>query len=533
MTTRVVDLFAGPGGLGEGFSGFQEDGLPKFKIAISVEKEESAHRTLTLRAFFRQFEKGQVPDEYYEFLKGNLGNNPEDELFRISEFNEPLQNAKREAQRLTLGEDSQRTIYRKIRETLADEEFVLIGGPPCQAYSLAGRSRNYGDRKKNYSAVADNRNFLYLEYLKIIAKFQPAVFVMENVKGMLSARIDGRLIFDSILKDLGNPGRACNVKPDKGGSSSKYRIYSFVHSRDSEDLFAKGQEVIKPKDYLIRAEDYGVPQSRHRVILLGVREDIGFINEETQLLKPSRHITNTREVISDLPKLRSKLSKGEDSLENWRSVLDGFSSSALQKLEKDKSIPSAVLESIVYQLESVKYSPVSVGADKGVKKENKKLDSRLDKPLCDWFKDEKLDVYVINHEARGHIKEDLHRYFFYSTFAKVRGESPTSKNLPKALWPEHKNFSTGKFADRFRVQLLNRPSTTITSHISKDGHYYIHYDPLQCRSLTVREAARIQTFPDNYYFAGNRTQQYVQVGNAVPPYLAMQLARVVFNILNT
>jgi Site-specific DNA methylase len=133
---------------------------------------------------------------------------------------------------------------------------------------------------------------------------------------------------------------------------------------------------------------------------------------------------------------------------------------------------------------------------------------------------------VINHETRGHIEKDLYRYLFCSTWAKVANKNkwdnpfPKSRDYPNNLKPNHKNFDSGKFADRFRVQLAHTPATTITSHISKDGHYFIHYDPSQCRSLTVREAARIQTFPDNYFFVGNRTQQYVQVGNAVPPYLA-------------
>jgi DNA (cytosine-5)-methyltransferase 1 len=149
----------------------------------------------------------------------------------------------------------------------------------------------------------------------------------------------------------------------------------------------------------------------------------------------------------------------------------------------------------------------------------------------DWFLDHKI-TGVCNHSTRAHIKDDLYRYLFASCYSKVKGQSPKLDNFPNKLLPKHRNAKTGKFEDRFRVQVFGEPARTITSHISKDGHYYIHPDPTQCRSLTVREAARIQTFPDNYFFCGPRTSQYQQVGNAVPPLLAKQVAEVVLKIFN-
>ena len=174
---KIIDLFAGPGGLSEGFSASKNN----FKIAISIEKETSAHRTLLLRAFFRQFKK--VPDEYYQFMRGELGSSPEEKLYKTPKFTKEFDAANKEARQFTLGKDNEE-IYRAIRKTInPSEDCILIGGPPCQAYSAAAKARNLNN--KDYKAEDDHRNFLYLEYLKVIAKFQPKIFVMENVKGLL------------------------------------------------------------------------------------------------------------------------------------------------------------------------------------------------------------------------------------------------------------------------------------------------------------------------------------------------------------
>ncbi len=146
----------------------------------------------------------------------------------------------------------------------------------------------------------------------------------------------------------------------------------------------------------------------------------------------------------------------------------------------------------------------------------------------EWYEDPRIGG-VCNHYARPHMQKDLYRYLYAACFAKAEMNSPKLKDFPLDLLPDHANVSlaiehNNLFQDRFRVQLPDRPSTTITSHISKDGHAFIHYDPTQCRSMTVREAARAQTFPDNYLFTGSRTAQYTQVGNVVIQLLVNQNA---------
>ena len=515
---KIIDLFSGPGGLGEGFSSLKSsDGSYPFKIAISIEKEKSAHRTLKLRAFFRQF-NGNPPNEYYDFLKGKLGKTPEEQLYQLPKFSSQVAAADREAQNLELGKDN-RKINKKIVEAIGDDECILIGGPPCQAYSLAG-SRN----KKSYDPTVDPRNFLYKEYLKVIARFQPTIFVMENVKGMLSAKINGESIYETIFNDLHNPCKSVKTKPVDGRIKQNYKILSL------EVPISKNDKV-QPKDFVVHSELHGIPQRRHRVILIGVREDV-YSTDIHILLNKDNEQVSIESILADLPILRSGLSKLKNTDENWVTSIQEDAQKTIASLNNNEQ------HEIANEIESI-YKSIKAPEDKqGQVFSLKRTSSIKNKALKDWFYDKKLGEYITNHETRGHLTTDLQRYLFCSVWGTVSkrlewdSRSPKSKDYPEYLVPAHKNFKSGKFADRFRVQPWDIPATTITCHISKDGHYYVHPDPLQCRSLTVREAARIQTFPDNYFFVGNRTEQYVQVGNAVPPLLANKIAKKVFKILS-
>jgi len=506
----VIDIFAGPGGLGEGFARFLDSRhrLP-FRIVLSIEKELIAYQTLLLRAFYRQFGTGSVPTAYYEFLRGKI-----DRATLFERYPEQAKSASREAWHQELRRASHDKVKQRIARCLSKRrDWVLIGGPPCQAYSLAGRSRLSKINKK--LKRRDKRHYLYREYLRIIADHKPAIFVMENVKGLLSSTTGtkGDRIFEKICRDLRDPDRAIYGGRKKRSNSHTYRLCPLTISHSSSRDFA-------PSDYVIRAERYGVPQSRHRVIILGIRSDV---DVQPRKLRARHRRFGVEDAIVDLPKLRSDLSKKRNNALEWANSIRVLETRKWLDELSDKRLKTRLFSAV----RTITKENLSVGAEF--------VQARIGiRCHRNWYYDNRLKG-ACNHSTRSHIQKDLHRYLFASCFAKVHGRSPTLKDFPKALLPKHRNAREATrqslFSDRFRVQLSGRPATTITSHISKDGHYFIHPDPSQCRSLTVREAARLQTFPDNYFFAGKRTAQYEQVGNAVPPYLARQIAKVVFDVI--
>ena len=506
-TFGIIDLFAGPGGLGEGFASLVNDGSPPFRIHISVEKETSAHRTLTLRAFLREYKAlhGTLPEDFLNFHSGLITepdwSGVDAEAWRL---------AISEARAIELGTEAAANTIDDTITKLRDkyDDTILIGGPPCQAYSLVGRSRAKG--KIGYVPEDDERHYLFREYIRVLDKLRPAAFVMENVKGILSSTIESRLVFEMLMEDLSSLGT---------GQGHQYELRAVR----VEDGKAKLKVPKKPSDFVVRAEEFGVPQRRHRVIIVGIRSDLSSHAARAEI--PLSGLKRTvSDVIGTMPHLRSGISRGRDASAAWREEVI-TASKLLTKTHsgEENTALRDTFASLSKQLGSRSPScraasilPDSYGTSND--------------ELLRWIEIPELHA-IAQHETRSHMPSDLGRYLYAAVFGAVRGCSPKAADFPLTLSPNHRNWHSGIFNDRFRVQLANKAATTITSHISKDGHFFIHPDPMQCRSLTVREAARLQTFPDDYLFLGNRTQQYVQVGNAVPPFLAKQLAKLLLAAL--
>ncbi len=503
----IVDVFAGPGGLGEGFlSRRSPKGHARYESALSIEKDRDAHATLTLRHFIRAFPDDEFPEDYYRYLADEIAL---EDLYEAHP--DEYQTARSSARRIILGPDSNVEVRNLLEKKLKDRErWALVGGPPCQAYSLVGRAR----MSSNPEFEKDERHFLYQEYLKIIADHQPPVFVMENVKGLLSATVQGVSMISRIVEDLQNPLMALYGR----FNGVNYRLYSLV---EEEEPGGK----VDPRLFVVRAEDFGVPQARHRMFIVGIRSDLDI---RPALLTP-QDAPSVREMIGDLPRIRSRLSRTPDSPANWRAALAQLESKEVERHLNGSEYTGAIKSKIEVILGEGADWPEEAKARQYIPRPGQASNalSLVRDPLL---------ATLDGHEARGHMASDLRRYMYAAVFAEVTGKSPKLADFPSALLPAHENVSEGvageMFSDRFKVQLAGRVSTTITSHISKDGHYFIHYEPLQCRSLTVREAARLQTFPDNYRFIGNRTSQYHQVGNAVPPYLAGQIADIIAEVLD-
>jgi len=404
-----IDLFAGAGGLSEGFI------RAGYKPLAHVESDLAACFTLKTRLAYHYLKKKKNLEYYNDYLKGIISRK---DLFSLipEELLTTVINK-------TIGTDNV-SIFEEIDRLLGNKKVdLIIGGPPCQAYSLIGRARSADGMKK------DPRNHLYVQYASYLEKYKPKYFVFENVLGLKSAK--------------------------KG-----------TYLKNMEKLFLK--KGYKMKLFTLAANNFGVLQNRRRIIILGSREDIVTDLPDLEAICMSSGF-NVESIFNDLPVIRA----GEG--------LDKF---------------------VKYRTETNEY-----------------LDRK--------FIRNGINI-LTQHIARPHSEQDKKIYRIAVNKWHNKRQRLDYNDLPDVL-KTHKNRNS--FIDRFKVVApdLNH-SQTVVAHIAKDGHYYIHPDLKQNRSISVREAARLQSFPDDYYFEGvkegtYRTAAFKQIGNAVPPLMAQMLAK--------
>lgn len=411
MGKYYLDLFAGAGGLSEGFI------RAGFEPVAHVEMDKAACYTLKTRQAYNWLLKNNKMPVYEDYISGKINrenfysNVPDDVLNSVLNYE--------------ISPDTLDIIFSETDILLQGRKLdVIVGGPPCQAYSLVGRSR---DKNK---MLGDKRNYLYQLYAEFLTRYKPEYFVFENVTGLLSAKDTDEQLHFSKMKDLFN----------KCGYSVEYKILS--------------------------AYDYGVLQNRKRIILVGRYGE----HEDFYPSIPACHTSAlVGEIFADLPELKS----GEGVCTAIRTM--DYHGEYLYK-SRIKSSPNEL---------------------------------------------------VTFHRARHNKENDLEIYRIAAELWNENHKRLVYTDLPEEL-RKHKNLAS--FLDRYKVIEADMPfAHTVVAHISKDGHYYIHPDVMQNRSLTPREAARLQSFPDNYYFESmsgvpSSTAAYKQIGNAVPVLMAEHIA---------
>jgi len=440
-----VDLFAGCGGLSEGFI------QAGFDVIAQVEMDRWACETLRTRHLYHELHRIRKRCLYNKYLREEVSR---DNI--LDSFPHIKSSISHSVIQATLGREGTNKVLERIEASKrfhgASKVNVLLGGPPCQCYSLVGRARD------PFRMENDKRHYLYKYYLEILEQLKPDFFVYENVPGLFTAKARGNDIFKKILSDFTKLNPPYEITPP---------LEKFYR---------------QPRSYILNSVDFYIPQKRKRIILIGYKKSLEYNNiniknvfkklQEKAIINRKTGYYTVDDAIGDLPRLVP--GGGED---NWWGTYENEDGHDLKS----------------YQIKMRNNSPG-----------------------------------VINHRARKHMKNDLERYKFFIEHHMNGNKSATLTDLIRErpdLIPEHKHLD--KFLDRFKVQWWNHPSSTITAHIGKDGHYYIHPDISQCRSFTVREAARCQSFPDNFKFEGPRTEQFKQVGNAVPPKLAKVIGKII------
>lgn len=407
-----IDLFAGAGGLSEGFI------REKFVPVAHIEKDKYASLTIKTRLAYHYLNGEGKESVYYNYLRGGAKS---EHLYDClpKELQETVIDKEISNENITNIFETINNNLKTLNQTKVD---LIIGGPPCQAYSVAGRARIRDEKQKEN----DPRRFLFRLYIQFLKQYEPNMFVFENVPGILSAKdVDGLFFIDKMKQEFLNVGYNMEYKT-------------------------------------LNATNYGVLQNRNRVFILGWKKN-------KNILYPNFPITPTidflvsRDLLSDLPPLKA----GE----------------AYKKFDY-KTLPSNYLK------------------DMGIRNDN---------DVLTW------------HTTRPHNNNDLEIYKLAINKWFDGNKRLLYTDLPKELQKQKNQTS---FLNRFSVVEGDKSCAhTMVAHIAQDGHYYIHPDIEQLRSISVREAARIQSFPDNYFFEGSRTSAFKQIGNAVPPLVAQAIAK--------
>jgi len=402
----VIDLFAGAGGLSEGF--VQAGFVP----IAHVEMDKDACNTLRTRCCFHYLRANNQLDIYYKYLKG--------EITRETLYASVPAEVTNTVINVEISDKTINDTFDKIKLLAKGRKIdMIIGGPPCQAYSLLGRHRK--------TMEDDPRTLLYLQYGKFLKEFSPMGFVFENVPGLLSAK--------------------------KG-----------EHFQNIKEYFKELGYVVHYK--MLDASDYGVLQVRHRLIIVGWRkgQDFGYPNVINNRVK-----VVVNDILKDLPFLRA----------------------------------GDIKNVATYQMPANQYL-----LDSNIRNESENFVSQnITRPLND------RDALIYKYAIRKWNNEKI----------RVKNDK-----LPKEIRTQRNETS---FLDRFKVIDGEGFSHTIIAHLAKDGHYYILPNEDLCRSISVREAARLQSFPDNFYFEGSRSTIFKQIGNAVPPLMAKSIAKSILSLL--
>lgn len=395
----VIDLFAGAGGLSEGF--VQAGFVP----IAHVEMDKDACNTLRTRCCFHYLRANNLLDIYYKYLKG--------EITRETLYGSVPEEVTNAVINVEISDDTINETFGKIKQLAKGRKIdMIIGGPPCQAYSLLGRHRR--------TMEDDPRTLLYLQYGKFLKEFTPKGFVFENVPGLLSAK--------------------------KG-----------VHFQNLQTYF--GELGYKVHFRMLNASDYGVLQERRRIIIVGWQKDNDMGYPEIKKISTNAVIND---ILEDLPLLKA----GEKEM-----------------------VSSYKMENNLYLRES------------GIRADGEK--------------------FVTQNITRPVNANDAAIYAYAIKLWDSKQVRVKYTDLPIELRTQKNEDS---FLDRFKVVNGKGNAHTIVAHLAKDGHYYIHPNKKNCRSISVREAARMQSFPDNFYFEGSRSAMFKQIGNAVPVLMANTIA---------